>query len=137
MESIHKKRQIRINGQKIFIKGGNWIISDAMLRFSEERYDAEIRMHRDMNLNCIRIWGGAITERPEFYAACDQYGMLVMQDFWISGDCNGDGSIPRKKEDQWTRRNLPRRPPVVPELGSRSDKNDQKPPVPGLLVRRQ
>ncbi len=104
---VTRSRQIRVNGQKIFIKGGNWIISDAMLRFSKERYDAEIRMHRDMNLNCIRIWGGAITERPEFYAACDRYGMLVMQDLWISGDCNGRWLDPRKKEDQWTRRAYP------------------------------
>jgi hypothetical protein len=30
-----------VNGQKIFIKGGNWIISDELLRFSKERYEAE------------------------------------------------------------------------------------------------
>ncbi len=102
-----RSRQVFVNGQKIFIKGGNWIISDAMLRFSKERYDAEIRFHRDMNLNLIRIWGGAITERPEFYAACDKYGLLVMQDFWMSGDCNGRWVDPRKKDDQWTRRSYP------------------------------
>lgn len=102
-----RSREIFVNGQKIFIKGGNWIISDAMLRFSPERYDAEIRYHRDMNLNLIRIWGGALTERPEFYEACDRYGLLVMQDFWMSGDCNGRWVDPAKKEDQWTRRNYP------------------------------
>jgi len=99
--------EILVNGQKVFIKGGNWIISDAMLRFSKERYDAEIRFHRDMNLNLIRIWGGAILERPEFYEACDKYGILVWQDFWISGDCNGRWLDPRKKDDQWTRRKYP------------------------------
>ncbi len=99
--------QALVNGQKIFIKGGNWIISDAMLRFSQERYDAEIRFHRDMNLNLIRIWGGALTERPEFYDACDKYGLLVFQDFWFSGDCNGRWLDPMKKEDQWTRRKYP------------------------------
>lgn len=102
-----KSRQIKVNGQKVFIKGGNWIISDAMLRFSKERYDAEIRFHRDMNLNLIRIWGGALVERPEFYEACDRYGLLVMQDFWMSGDCNGRWLDPMKKEDQWTRRGYP------------------------------
>jgi len=102
-----RSRQINVNGQKIFIKGGNWIISDAMLRFSKERYDAEIRFHRDMNLNLIRIWGGALTERPEFYEACDKYGLLVFQDFWFSGDCNGRWVDPMKKEDQWTRRQYP------------------------------
>jgi hypothetical protein len=99
--------QALVNGQKIFIKGGNWIISDAMLRFTPERYDAEIRFHRDMNLNLIRIWGGAIIERPDFYAACDRYGLLVFQDFGFSGDCNGRWTDPMKKEDQWTRRKYP------------------------------
>lgn len=102
-----RSKEVAVNGQKIFIKGGNWIISDAMLRFSDARYDAEIRFHRDMNLNLIRIWGGAITERPEFYEACDRYGLLVMQDFWISGDCNGRWEDPLKLEDQWTRRQYP------------------------------
>jgi len=102
-----RSMQIIVNGQKIFIKGGNWIISDAMLRFSPQRYDAEIRFHRDMNLNLIRIWGGAIAERPEFYDACDKYGLLVMQDLWMSGDCNGRWLDPKKKDDQWTRRSYP------------------------------
>jgi len=105
--STTQSKVILVNGQKIFIKGGNWIISDAMLRFSKERYDAEIRYHRDMNLNLIRIWGGALIERPEFYAACDKYGMLVFQDFWMSGDCNGRWVDPMKLEDQWTRRKYP------------------------------
>lgn len=102
-----RSRQVLVNGQKVFIKGANWIISDAMLRFTPERYNAEVRFHRDMNLNLIRIWGGALTERPEFYEACDQHGLLVMQDFWGSGDCNGRWVDPLKKEDQWTRRKYP------------------------------
>jgi mannosylglycoprotein endo-beta-mannosidase len=100
-------RQIAVNGQKIFIKGGNWIISDEMLRFSDARYDAEVRFHRDMNLNLIRVWGGAMIERPEFYDACDKYGLLVFQDLWGSGDCNGRWQDPKKLDDQWTRRKYP------------------------------
>ena len=99
-----RSRELSVNGQNIFIKGGNWITSDAMFRFTDERYDAEVRFHRDMNLNLIRIWGGSLTERPEFFKACDKYGMLVFQDFWMSGDCNGRWVDPMKKEDQWTRR---------------------------------
>jgi mannosylglycoprotein endo-beta-mannosidase len=102
-----RSRQVMVNGQKIFIRGGNWIVSDAMLRFSDERYNAEIRFHHDMNLNLIRIWGGALTERPEFYNACDKYGLLVFQDFWTSGDCNGRWIDPKKKEDQFARRRYP------------------------------
>ena len=102
-----RSMQVMVNGQKIFIKGGNWIVSDEMLRFSPARYDAELRFHRDMNLNLIRVWGGGITERPAFYDACDRYGLLVFQDFWNSGDCNGRWQDPMKKEDQWVRRQYP------------------------------
>ena len=102
-----KSREIQVNGQKIFIKGGNWILSDALLRFSKKRYDAEVRMQRDMNLNLIRVWGGGITERPEFYDACDKYGLLVMQDFWVSGDCNGRWYDPLKKDDSDVRKKYP------------------------------
>lgn len=102
-----ESRQVSVNGQKIFIKGGDWIISDELLRFTDKRYDAEIRFHHDMNLNLIRVWGGALVERPEFYEACDKYGMLVFQDMWGSGDCNGRWEDPMKAEDQWTRRKYP------------------------------
>ena len=105
--TVTRSRQTWVNGQPVFIKGGNWIVSDELLRFSPERYDAEVRFHRDMNLNLIRVWGGGLTERPEFYQACDKYGILVFQDFWNSGDCNGRWLDPKKKEDQWTRRQYP------------------------------
>lgn len=100
-------REIHVNGQGIFIKGGNWIVPDAMLRMNAQRYDDEVRMHRDANLNLIRVWGGGITERPEFYDACDKYGLLVMQDLWMSGDCNGRWDDPMKKEDSNTRKQYP------------------------------
>lgn len=106
-DAFTRSMKILVNGQPIFIKGGNWIASDAMLRFSPERYNAEIRFHKEMNLNLIRVWGGSLTERPEFYDACDKYGLLVMQDFWISGDCNGRWDDPFKKDDQWIRRQYP------------------------------
>jgi hypothetical protein len=100
-------REIYVNGQRIFVKGANWIASDAMLRFSDERYDAEVRYHRDMNLNMIRVWGGGLTERPEFYDACDRYGLLVMQDLWMTGDCNGRWHDTYKKDDTTARRQYP------------------------------
>ncbi len=100
-------RVFLINGQKVFIKGGNWIASDALLRLSPERYEAEVKMHAQMNMNMIRIWGGSMPERPEFYDACDKYGMLVWQDLWVSGDCNGEWFDPRKKESQARRKAYP------------------------------
>jgi hypothetical protein len=60
-----------------------------------------------MNMNMIRIWGGGLTERPEFYDACDKYGILVWQDLWISGDCNGEWNDATKKESQARRKAYP------------------------------
>ncbi|MQL83054.1 hypothetical protein Taro_015519 [Colocasia esculenta] len=84
-------RLFKINGQPIFIRGGNWILSDGLLRLSERRYKTDIKFHADMNFNMIRCWGGGLAERPEFYHYCDIYGLLVWQEFWITGDCDGRG----------------------------------------------
>jgi len=100
-------RIFTINGQDVFIKGGNWIASDALLRLSAKRYDIDVRMHAEMNMNMIRVWGGSMTERPEFYDACDKYGIMVWQDLYISGDCNGRWFDPQKKESQERRRAYP------------------------------
>jgi len=70
-------RLFKVNGEPIFIRGGNWILSDGLLRLSKKRYDTDIKFHADMNFNMIRCWGGGLTERPEFYHYCDYYGLLV------------------------------------------------------------
>ena len=93
-----------VNGQKIYVTGGNYINSDWLLRLSPERYRDEVRFHAEMNLRMIRVWGGALVERPEFYNACDEFGILVFQDLWGSGDCNGAWEDPTKmdsRERRW------------------------------------
>jgi hypothetical protein len=77
-------RVFTVNGQNIFISGGNWTFPDAMLRHSPQNYDDQVRMHQ---LNLIRVWGGGIIERPELYDACDRYGLLVWQEFPFTEDC--------------------------------------------------
>ena len=97
-------RRFYVNGQKIYVTGGNYISSDWLLRLSPERYRDEVRFHAEMNLRMIRVWGGALLERPEFYNACDEYGILVFQDLWGSGDCNGAWEDPMKmdsRERRW------------------------------------
>ncbi|GBG76893.1 hypothetical protein CBR_g23107 [Chara braunii] len=93
-ETLGGGRRFFVNGHPLFIRGGNWIVSHGMLWLSRERYQTEVGFHADANLNMIRVWGGALAERPEFYDACDERGILVWQEFWITGDCNGRGVPP-------------------------------------------
>ncbi len=107
MDHHLRGRIFKVNGQPVFIRGGNWITSDWMLRLSRERYNAEIRYMAGMHLNMLRVWGGGITERPDFYNACDRNGILVMQDLWITGDADGAWHDPKKKDSRARRRFYP------------------------------
>ena len=74
---------IKINGVSVFCKGGNWGMDDGMKRVSRERLEPYFKLHRDGNFNMIRNWTGESTEKV-FYDLCDEYGMLVWNDFWLS-----------------------------------------------------
>lgn len=75
--------QISVNGKRIFLKGGNWGMAEYMLRCRGNEYDTKVRLHKEMNFNIIRNWIGSTTD-DEFYEACDKYGMLVWDDFWLN-----------------------------------------------------
>ncbi|KAF5952229.1 hypothetical protein HYC85_010173 [Camellia sinensis] len=77
IDSATGGRLFKVNGQPVFIRGGNWILSDGLLRLSKKRYKTDIKFHADMNFNMIRCWGGGLAERPEFYHYCDIYGLLL------------------------------------------------------------
>ena len=79
--------QIKINGQPIYVKGGNWGMSEYMLRCRGEEYDLKVRLHKEMNYNMIRNWIGSTTD-DEFYEACDKYGIMVWDDFWLNSHRN-------------------------------------------------
>ena len=74
---------IRVNGKRIFIRGGNWGMDDAMKRVSRERLEPYIKMHKEQGLNMIRNWTGESTE-DIFFTLCDEYGILVFNDFPMS-----------------------------------------------------
>lgn len=97
-------RQFLVNGTPVFIRGGNWMGTDALFRGNAQRYHHEVRMHREMNLNMIRVWGGALIERSEFYEACDELGIMVMQEFWFSSEFKfPDNDIPKIYQAVFTR----------------------------------
>lgn len=78
-------RQFYVNGKKIFIRGTNWI-PEAMLRNSDKRTYAELRYTKQSGINLIRMWGGGIAESDYFFQLCDEMGLMVWQEFWMTGD---------------------------------------------------
>ena len=74
---------VKVNGQRIFVKGGNWGMDDALKRSSTERLEPYFRLHRDAHFTMIRNWCGQSTQENLFELA-DKYGLLVWNDFWLS-----------------------------------------------------
>jgi hypothetical protein len=83
------RRDFYVNGKRIHITGGAWV-PDMMLNRDSLRYDYELHLCRNSNINLVRIWGGGVTPRDEFFEAADKYGLLVWSDFWITGDTQGE-----------------------------------------------
>ncbi|TDW96328.1 galactose-binding domain-containing protein [Dinghuibacter silviterrae] len=78
---------IKVNGERIFVRGGNWGMSEYLLRCRGAEYDVKVRLHREMHLNMIRNWIGSTTDEA-FYDACDKYGIMVWDDFWLNSHPN-------------------------------------------------
>ena len=80
-----KSKTFYVNGKQIFIQGTNWI-PEAMCRTSDKRMYAELRYTAQTGINMLRLWGGGITESDYFYSLCDELGILVWEEFWMTGD---------------------------------------------------
>ena len=74
---------IKVNGVRIFCRGGNWGMDDMMKNVSREHLEPYIILHKEANFNMIRNWTGASTSET-LYDLCDEYGILVWNDFWLS-----------------------------------------------------
>ena len=79
---------ISVNGVRVFIRGGNWGLDEALKRIPRERLDAEIHMHQIANLNLIRNWVGQSTSE-DFYELCDKYGILLWDEFFQPNPSDG------------------------------------------------
>jgi beta-galactosidase/beta-glucuronidase len=83
------RRDFYVNGKRVHLTGGAWV-PDMMLNRDSTRYDAEMHLFRNSNINLVRIWGGGITPEDVFFDLADRYGMLVWSDFWVTGDTHGE-----------------------------------------------
>jgi hypothetical protein len=74
---------IIVNGVPIAARGGSWGMDDSRKRSSRARLEPFFKLHQQANINVIRNWLGQNTEE-DFYDLADEYGLLVLNDFWES-----------------------------------------------------
>lgn len=76
---------VELNGVPVFAKGANHIPNDSFVtEMTYERYRHEVATAAESNMNMLRVWGGGIYEDEAFYSLCDEYGILVWQDFMFA-----------------------------------------------------
>ena len=78
---------LELNGQRIFMKGSNWVNPDIFWgTITASRYEELLDLAKDAHMNILRLWGGAGFCKKAFYDFCDQKGILVWQEFMLA--CN-------------------------------------------------
>jgi len=83
------RRDFYVNGKRVHLDGGAWV-PDMMVNRDSARYDYEMHLCRNANVNLVRIWGGGVTPPDAFWNAADKYGLMVWSDFWVTGDTQGE-----------------------------------------------
>ncbi len=82
MDTAPGRFRFVVNGEPVFMKGGNWIPSDSLYgRITPEKLTTLVREAAEAGFNVLRIWGGGRFEMDAFYEACDRYGIMVWHDF--------------------------------------------------------
>jgi beta-mannosidase len=129
--------ELVVNGIPVFAKGADVIPFDSFPnRVTTADYRRILESARDANMNMIRHWGGGYYETDEFYAICDELGIMVWQDFmfgndWQPGTYDFKLNIESEAEDQVRR--LRNHPSIVVWCGNNETESAMEwAPRPGL-----
>lgn len=117
--------EILVNGEPVFCKGSNWIPCEIWpATVKPEQYEFYLRKAKEANFNMLRVWGGGIYEKDLFYELCDQYGIMVWQDFMFAGPAGFPVDLLRDeiiKEADYQLRRLRNHPSIVLWCGLNED----------------
>ncbi|MBI3976844.1 MAG: beta galactosidase jelly roll domain-containing protein [Chloroflexi bacterium] len=69
----------RLNGQRIFLRGTNYIPTQWLAEMDEAAFRRDANLMREANVNVVRVH--AHVNRDELYRVADEAGLLVWQDF--------------------------------------------------------
>lgn len=76
---------LKVNGQKIFARGACWSTADLVsLAGDRARLLPWLRQAQAAHMNMLRVGGTMIYESDEFFALCDELGILVWHDFMFA-----------------------------------------------------
>jgi beta-mannosidase len=76
-----------VNGIPVFAKGADVIPFDSFpTRVTTANYRRILESAKAANMNMIRHWGGGYYETDEFYALCDELGIMIWQDFMFGNE---------------------------------------------------
>ena len=64
--------------------GSNWIPSAPAVPNFSKFYRRNLESARDAGIKMLRVWGGGIYERDEFYEMADELGIMIWQDFMFA-----------------------------------------------------
>ena len=79
--------KIKLNGRKIFAKGSNFVSPEIFSGTSDfNTYLPLVKLAFEANMNIFRMWGGSGIQKDSFYELCDEYGIMVWQEFPLA--CN-------------------------------------------------
>ncbi len=74
-----------VNGVPVFARGADYIPEDVCLtRVNRERTERLVADCAKANFNCLRVWGGGVYPEDHFFDLCDEYGLIVWQDFMFA-----------------------------------------------------
>ncbi|WP_433760512.1 glycoside hydrolase family 2 protein [Brucella anthropi] len=76
---------LRINGEKVFCRGAVWSSADIVrLPGARDDYEPWLKLAQEAGMNMLRLSGITAYETPDFYALCDELGIMVWQDFMFA-----------------------------------------------------
>ena len=96
----------KVNGERIFCKGANYIPQDIFpARVKDSDIKEMVNIMAESNFNMVRVWGGGYYPDKVFYETCDSLGIMVWQDLMFAcamypGDDNFIENVSKEFEYQ-------------------------------------
>ncbi|WP_205327299.1 glycoside hydrolase family 2 protein [Glycomyces sp. YM15] len=103
---------LKVNGERILVRGANWIPDHAFLtEIDRDRYAQRVEDALEANINLLRVWGGGIYESDDLYDLADEHGLLMWQDFLFACAAYSEDEPLRTEIEAEVRENVTRLSP--------------------------